>query len=181
MASTAPILESMSSRKLCYMVGGLAVVWVGCLAAGALSPKPNRAMQFTATKCVDDEADVKGDRWFYPRGEGRCRSVPDFDSEETQAMGLSADNIVFAVQMPHVREKQQLKFSRWQQMLMGMMMLDIEYQPEYDQEPRVELFIRARLGYKDVGDADGDWKELDQAFVHRHLDCDIDEDTKREG
>ncbi len=115
MASSAPILESMSTRKLCYVVGGLSLALAGCLFAGAVvSPKPNNSMQFTGTKCVDDSPDQGGeDRWFYPRGKGRCRSIADFDSKETLDMGLTADNIVFAFQMPHMRDRLDLEY-RWE-------------------------------------------------------------------
>ena len=64
---------------------------------------------------------------------------------------------------------------------MGVLMLDIEYQPEHDQDPRVQLFIQARLGYRDKGDPEGHWKELDRAFVHRNLDCDIFDENQKEG
>ncbi len=60
-------------------------------------------------------------------------------------------------------------------------MVDIEYQPDYEQDPRVQLFIKARLGYRDPGDADGDWKEVDEAVVHRTLDCDISEEQRKTG
>ncbi len=111
MASTAPILESMSTRKLCYVVGGLSLVWAGCLLAGAVvSPKPNSSMQVSGTKCVDRTPGAAGDRWFYPRGRGKCQSIPDFDSQETLDMGLTADNIVFAFHLPHKREKAQLEY-----------------------------------------------------------------------
>ncbi len=111
MASSAPILECMSTRKLCYLAAGLSTVWVGCVLAGAfISPKPNNAIQIIGTKCVDDKADLNGDEWFYPRGEGKCDIIQDFDSEETQARGLTADNIVFAFQMPHMRERADMGF-----------------------------------------------------------------------
>ena len=64
---------------------------------------------------------------------------------------------------------------------MGVMMLDIEYQSEEEQDPEVQLFIKAKLGYRNRGDAEGDWKELDRAIVLRSLNCEIDEELKREG
>lgn len=41
--------------------------------------------------------------------------------------------------------------------------------------------MHARMGYRNKGDKDGDWKELDTSLVHRNLDCDIDDDKRREG
>jgi hypothetical protein len=64
---------------------------------------------------------------------------------------------------------------------MGIMTMDIEYQPEQDHVDRIELFMKARLGYRNRGDADGDWKLIADSFVHRNLDCDIDDDKKRPG
>ncbi len=64
---------------------------------------------------------------------------------------------------------------------MGVMTMDIEYQLDSDQDPRVQLLIRARLGYRERGDPPNAWKELDQGFIHRSLDCDINDDHKKEG
>ena len=64
---------------------------------------------------------------------------------------------------------------------MGVLMLDIEYQDEEIHEPRIMLMFKAQLGYRNKGDPDDEWKPLADSFVHRNLDCDIDDDKKREG
>jgi hypothetical protein len=41
--------------------------------------------------------------------------------------------------------------------------------------------LDARLGYRNKGDAETDWKEYAKSFEARNLNCDIDEDKKIEG
>ena len=51
----------------------------------------------------------------------------------------------------------------------------------FDHDARVHLLLNARLGYRNKGDGPHDWKEYAHSFVHRNLDCEIDDDLKREG
>ncbi len=96
--SAGAIIEIMSSRKLTYLVCGLLAVQSVCfLLGGVVSPPPNTSTQVLGTKCVDRDADIHGDRWFYSHGEGRCDSIPDLESAPHD---LTAENIVFAFQMP---------------------------------------------------------------------------------
>ena len=64
---------------------------------------------------------------------------------------------------------------------MGILMLDIAYEEGFEHDPRVTLFMKARLGYRNKGDPDHAWKPIDDSFVHRNLDCTIDEEQKRDG
>ena len=53
------ILESMSTRKLCYFMGALVFLeLLTILLGGVISPKPNNSMEFTATKCIDQKGDT---------------------------------------------------------------------------------------------------------------------------
>ncbi len=61
------------------------------------------------------------------------------------------------------------------------MTLDIEYEPEQEHEQFVELFMKARLGYRNRGDAPGDWKPVDDSFVYRNMECGIDQDKRLKG
>ena len=61
------------------------------------------------------------------------------------------------------------------------MTMDIEYEVGQLHDPRVQLLMKARLGYRNKGDADSDWKPIADSLVHRNLDCDIDHDKKRPG
>jgi len=48
------IIESMSTRKLTYVVATLLTMQMLCFLIGALvSPTPNSSMQYIATKCID--------------------------------------------------------------------------------------------------------------------------------
>ena len=70
---------------------------------------------------------------------------------------------------------------RWQQNLIGVLTTDIAYQLEDDMDPRVLIHIDARLGYRNKGDPENEWKEYARSFEARNLDCDIDEEKKIDG
>ena len=75
---------------------------------------------------------------------------------------------------------------RWQQNLIGVLTTDIEYQGEengHDEvmEPRVSVWIDARLGYRNKGDPEDQWTLYAKSFEARNLDCSIDEDKKIDG
>ncbi len=51
---TSSIIESMSTRKLTYVVVVLMSMQLACFLIGALvSPTPNSSMQYLATNCID--------------------------------------------------------------------------------------------------------------------------------
>ena len=57
-----------------------------------------------------------------------CQRIASFESQEHGPM--TADNVVFAFQMPLPKKGMHLEFSRWQQNLIGVLSLDIEYEKE---------------------------------------------------
>ena len=81
-----------------------------------------------------------------------------------------------------IRDGRELDYSRWQQSLIGVLMIDIEYDEEVgwtkvslmflhqfrqiltskikvDRPARAELMLEAKLGYRNKGDPQGEWKE----------------------
>ena len=88
---------------------------------------------------------------------------------------------MFSFQLPHPRDNIQIDFSRWQQTLMSVLSMDIEYEDGFDHDARLHLYINSRLGYRNKGDAPHDWKEYAHSFVHRNLDCEMAEELKRTG
>ena len=52
-----------------------------------------------------------------------------------------------------------MDYSRWQQSLIGVLMIDIEYDEEVERPARAELMLEAKLGYRNKGDPQGEWKE----------------------
>jgi len=178
---TGCIIENMSSRKLTYVVLGLVTLQFLCFLIGAVvSPTPNSSMQYLATKCVDVNGGSDEEAWFYPRGKGSCNAIQSL-TDPGNAKDLGPDNIVFSFQMPHPREGKKLNYYRWQQNLIGVLSTDIEYETGVDHDPRVSILFKARLGYRNRGDPPGQWKEYASSVIHRNLDCEIDEDKKRDG
>ena len=125
---TGAIIENMSTRKLSYVCGSacVALLFFSILTA-IYSPSPNASMQYLATKCVDKSGGKDTKSWFWPRGKGSCQKIDRFDDPEASKQQLTADHIVFAFQLPHPRDNVQIDFSRWQQTLMSVLSMDIEY------------------------------------------------------
>ena len=168
------IIENMSSRKLAYVTAGLFSLQIACFLIGAVvSPDPNNANTYLSIKCVDLDAGSDPEKWFYPRGKGSCDKIESLVNPD-HAQALGPENIVFSVQMP----RPHLHFSRWQQNLIGVLSADIEYETGVEHEHRVDLLIKARIGYRNRGDPPGAWKEYASSMVFRHLDCEIDNDKK---
>ena len=63
-----------------------------------------------------------------------CQRIASFESQEHGPM--TADNVVFAFQMPLPKKGMHLEFSRWQQNLIGVLSLDIEYEKEVIENQR---------------------------------------------
>ena len=53
--------------------------------------------------------------------------VENLDDKSVQDHGITANQIVFSFWLPHPRDFQQLDFSRWQQSLLGILLLHIQY------------------------------------------------------
>lgn len=167
------IIENMSSRKLAILGAVLLACQVLCFLVGAVfAPNPNNSDQFLATWCKDPDGMAGKDQWFVPRGKGKCQVIEDMEHAISQ--DLRAENIVYTFQLPHPRDGRALDYSRWQQSLIGVLMIDIEYDEEDDREERVVLMLDAKLGYRNKGDPEGQWSEYARSFESRNLDCSID-------
>ena len=107
------IIENMSGRKLAMIGSVLLVCQVLCFLVGAIwAPAPNNSEQFLATKCYDAKGEAGGgERWFQPRGKNKCHPIDKIDDEGVTSH-MTADNVVFAVQMPLPRFGRQLDYSR---------------------------------------------------------------------
>jgi hypothetical protein len=118
------ILENLSGRKLlvlvailiisqiiCFLIGGLIGAYFGRLLACAplfyklllSAPNPSSADITLASKCYD--AGNYTDKWFYPRGQGRCHLLTQDDMKKTHL----ANQIVFAFQVNIIFQYHNLK------------------------------------------------------------------------
>jgi len=179
---TGAIIENMSGRKLAVIGSVLLVLQIACFLVGAiLAPAPNNSNQHLATKCFNPKGVKEREAWFIPNGKHSCRRIESLADNEVLENHVTADNVVFAVQMPQKKMSMELDYSRWQQNLIGVMMMDIEYQEEDDHEKEVHLMVDARLGYRNKADPPGQWTEYAKSFEARNLRCDIDEDKQIPG
>lgn len=168
---TGTIIENLSGRKLAVLVTFLLLCQLTCfLIGGLVAPLPANAQNILGTTCRDT-LKVKNDttKWFYNRGKGACTkmALTGFDQDYTE------NDVVFVFQMPMPRENRILDFSRWQQNLIGVLQVDIQYHPDRDLKPRSLLTIDARLAYRNKGDPEDEWKLYTKSVETRHLDCDI--------
>ncbi|XP_018896110.1 protein wntless [Bemisia tabaci] len=169
------ILENLSGRKLFVLVSILLIGQFICfLIGGLIAPTPSSADTILATKCHD--AGNNSDKWFYVRGKGKCNTIEDLKLKysDTETQKHMANHIVFAFQIPTPRDNMVLDYSRWQQNLIGVLMFEVVYNPEAEMEPRTVISMDARLGYRNYGDAEDDWKYYASSFETRTLDCSIE-------
>uniref|UniRef100_A0A914UZI6 Protein wntless n=1 Tax=Plectus sambesii TaxID=2011161 RepID=A0A914UZI6_9BILA len=92
--------------------------------------------------------------------------------------GGNLRDVVFVAQMPHVRGGITLEYSPWFQFLLGLLDIDIEYDPDRHLAENALLQLEVRLGYRTHDDPPTTWHELISTTVTRRLDCSIAEDKK---
>lgn len=165
------ILENLSGRKLFVLVSVLMVLLTACfLIGGIVAPAPTYAFQFVAIKCIDDGQH----RWYYSRGAGKCNSTSTDHHTNVERLQEISEKVVFSFQIPFPRDGQILDYSRWQQNLIGILVFEIIYDKIVEMPPNVLLFMDVRLGYRNDGDADDDWKPYAEGIIERNLDCEPD-------
>jgi len=168
------IIANMSGRKLAMLSAGLVICQILSFLAGAIMcPAPRSTDQLLATKCYDPDGDPN--KWFYPRGKRGCRTIWDI-AQTVESIELVADNVVFTFQMPLPRDGTELDYSRCQQNLIGVLTSDISYKYEYEKDidVTVAMKIDARLGYRNKGDAENDWKEYARSSEEWNIGCSKD-------
>lgn len=172
------IVENLSGRKLSILMSILLICQVFCfLIGGLIAPSPASATMVLATNCLD--TNKNSSKWFYSRGAGACQSIDLRETRIATDDKFSANEIVFVFQLPLPRDFTILDYSRWQQNLIGVLQAGVTYHKEFEMEPRTVLTIDAKLGYRNKGDADDDWKYLSSSVETRLLDCSIQ--SKKEG
>ncbi|CAG0878855.1 unnamed protein product, partial [Darwinula stevensoni] len=195
------IVENLSGRKLSVLAGILLAGQIACFLLGGLigkcslncllsvpdsslshnfsflppAPSPSNVMNILATKCIKDYRNRTADQaWFYPRGEGTCRSVSKFTEDVIQAEKITANEVVFAFQASTAL-RVELDYSRWMQNLIGILMIDVLHNEEHPMQEKVDITLEVRLGYRNKGDAPGDWKLLAESQEVRSLHCSINQ------
>lgn len=167
------IVENLSGKKLSVLVALLLLAQVVCfLIGGLIAPTPSSAYNVLGTNCVDRGNNTP--KWFYNRGKkGMCTNhhISYVDEESKLEM---ANRIVFVFQIPLPRENVSLDYSRWQQNLIGVLQFDVAYHSENEMDPRTIITIDAKLGYRNKGDPDDEWKPYASAVEERSLDCVIE-------
>ncbi|VDK86325.1 unnamed protein product [Litomosoides sigmodontis] len=175
---TGAVIENLSNRKLCYILLSLFAALIIFFVVGAIcSPQPSSSMEFIMVKCRDTEGGRNPSRWFHLRP-SNCDPIHDLDYYVPQYHDMR--DIVFVAQMPHQRDGISLEYSAWFQFLLGLLEVDIEYDPKFTFATSAVLQLEVRLGYKTRTDSPDQWHELIATNTTRTLECNIP-DTKLEG
>ncbi|XP_030764596.1 protein wntless [Sitophilus oryzae] len=170
------ILENLSGRKLSVLVTILVLSQLACFLVGLISPSPASTQSILATVCVDDKPqDDKLNHWF----DLGCSKKIHLEREES-TIGLDANNLVFAMQMPlHGQD-----YSSWQQNLVGELQIDVIYKEGQKlSNPMIELLLDARIAYSDKTKDGGrtPWKYYTHSQTKRFMDCIFNETFVKDG
>uniref|UniRef100_A0AAF5I090 Protein wntless n=2 Tax=Strongyloides stercoralis TaxID=6248 RepID=A0AAF5I090_STRER len=169
------VIEELSNRKLFTILSILGVVQIIFFFVGAIySPEPSTSMDFLMTPCEDSTPDEL--KWIQIRP-SNCKVIHELHNYISKSP--SRRDIVFQAQMPHVRNGVQLEYSKWFQFLIGILDINIEYDPNISMDEEVLMEFEVRMGYKNKNDKE--WKEYYNINVTRKLHCTISEERKIKG
>jgi len=175
---TGAVIENLSNRKLSVILGVLFVAQIVFFLIGAwFSPQPSTSMEFLTTKCSDPKAG-RTKEWFHLRPL-KCDNIDKLDDYIPKSQDMR--DIVFIAQMPHPRNGMELEYSPWFQFLIGMMDIEIEYNPNVNLKNKVLLELEIRLGYRTKKDSPTTWNDFISTKIQRTLECNIDESKKKAG
>lgn len=177
------MIENLSGRKLSVLCLVLLLLLLGCFLIGGLrAPAPTNSQHILGTICNASGASDKR-QWFQvwsvPSQRTGCAVI-----ESVQLLferGASSDQVVFAFQMPLRKDRRLLDFSRWQQNLIGVLHVDMNYDREQPIPPDSMLNLHARIGYKNFGDPTEDWTLLAESVEERPLHCVLESEQQEPG
>ncbi|XP_070563291.1 protein wntless homolog [Ptychodera flava] len=162
------VLENLSTRKLIVLCVGLLLLQiVFFLVGGLIAPSPTSAVVHLANKCVDHGKHLHKHQWFTPWGPNhiKCEKVKDFD--EAIQRQITAEQIVFAIEMPHRPNR----ITRWFQYILAVMDVTVEYDHNNPLGPNPVMTLDVSLGYRDFEDDYDDWKMIARSTEMRKMDC----------
>lgn len=177
------VLETLSWKKLTILGVTLLVLLITFfLIGGKIAPAPSNVIVVQGTNCVNKGGQANIKEWFIPRGGNeKCEKVESLEDKVVQDKGISANQIVFSFWLPHPRDFQQLDFSRWQQNLLGILLLEIQYDQKIELEDNAKITLDVQIGYRQKDEDVNDWKPLASSLEDRQMVCRIDEDQKKDG
>ncbi|KAF7993336.1 hypothetical protein HCN44_006396 [Aphidius gifuensis] len=173
------IIENLSGRKLSVLVILLIIGQVICFLIGCIvAPSPATSQMILGTTCQDDRSngtEPDQSKWYYPRGEGSCKHD---DREHDHENRYKAFQVVYTFQMPIPRSGMILDYSRWQQNLIGVLQIDMDFSNQLQIAPQTPIVLDARLAYRNKEDSDKDWKPYASSKVTRYLECTSHDDAQ---
>ncbi|XP_052101149.1 protein wntless homolog [Mytilus californianus] len=177
------VLENLSWKKLIILSLILLMLLVTFFLIGGLqAPQPNNVNIIIGTKCYAPGRYVSREKWHIPRGNNSCEKLDSLrpDDAKIVSKGITDKQIVFAFWIPGPRDGHELKMHPRFQYMMSVLQLDIIYQPQNPVGPNPVMLLDFRLGYRNEGDREGDWKLLAESAEDRKLVCTIAYNEKNE-
>ncbi|KAG1669603.1 Protein wntless [Nymphon striatum] len=181
------ILENLSGKKLAIISVVLIICQIVCFLVGALiAPAPSNVQTVIGTKCIRSKKDARENtpKFYIPRAkqaEKRCFSVNSFDDPYINRNRITANQIVFAYQIPIPKDGLELDFSRWQQNLISVLQFDILHKKDNPMKKKSKITFEISLGYRNKWDPEDEWKLLANATEERNMDCEIDKEYDKDG
>lgn len=176
------VLETLSWKKLIILGVTLLVLLITFfLIGGKIAPAPANVIVVQGTNCIN-LGGVGNKEWFIPRGGNeQCKKVDDLDDPEIIEQGFTANQMVFSFWLPHPRDFQQLDFSRWQQNLLGVLLLDIKYDSQVELEDDATITLDVRVSTREKDEDVNAWKEYASSLEERQMNCKIDDAHRKDG
>ncbi|KAK3089677.1 hypothetical protein FSP39_005548 [Pinctada imbricata] len=181
---TGVVLENLSWKKLsflgiCLLLLQLAFFLIG----GLVAPAPSNVVTVIGTKCYDRGSVLHRNRWFIPRGRNACESLDSLDSSDAKIVdeSITEKQVVFSFWIPGPRDGAERQMHPIFQSMLGVLDLDIEFDPAnpVGREPTLQLDIR--MGVRNKDDREDDWKLLAESVEDRTLQCALPAHDKAKG
>ncbi|XP_064606007.1 LOW QUALITY PROTEIN: protein wntless homolog [Liolophura sinensis] len=174
------VLENLSSRKLYVLAAGLFLLLAAFFFVGAIiAPSPSNVQQILGTNCILPRNKDFWEHWSFPRGTGECEKISSFDDKIIQKEKIVTQDVVFSFLIPGVRDNSQLTMTPWFQTILGILMMELSYNPQ--NETHDDLRLELKLGYRSISDEPSDWKSLANSTESRKLECTMGPEEKVPG
>jgi len=177
------VLENLSWKKLIILgVFLLLLLITFFLVGGLVAPKPSNVVTVLGTKCYDGGSKLNRSKWFVPRGPNKCEELRNLDPADEVIIknSITEKQVVFSFWLPGPRGGEEKRMTPLFQNMLGVLQLDIEHSEKVPLSKNPVLQLDVRMGVRDDGDGEDDWKHLASSVEDRNLQCTLGKD-KGEG
>lgn len=152
------------------------------LVGGLVAPKPSNVVTVLGTKCYDNGKKLNRSKWFVSRGIHKCEELQNLDPTDEMIVNksITEKQVVFSFWLPGPRGGEERKMTPLFQNMLAVLQVDIEHSDKVPLSKNPVLQLDVRLGARDEGDDEDDWKQIASSVEDRNLQCTL-EKGKGEG